>query len=79
VDKLVFKCGSFEPLADYPHTWVLGKKLKKGPEDFKIIRSKVENDCLEIKKKSEIEALTQKYRIEIDKEVLKTVNRAENK
>lgn len=79
VDKLVFKCGSFEPLADYPHTWVLGKKLKKGPEDFKIIKSKVENDCLEIKKKSEIEALTQKYRIEIDKEVLKTVNRAENK
>ena len=79
VDKLVFKCGSFEPLPDYPHTWVLGKKLKKGPEDFQTIRSKVEYDCRKAKKKAEIEALTQKYRVEIDKEVLKTVNRAENK
>ena len=79
VDKLVFKCGSFEPLADYPHTWVLGKKMKKGPEDFQTVRSKVEYDCREAKKKAEIEAFTQKYRVEIDKEVLKTVNRAENK
>ncbi|GEM_PF-3792327 len=29
VDKLVYKCGDFEPLADYPVTFVLGKKLKK--------------------------------------------------
>lgn len=29
VDKLVFKCGGFEPLDGYPVTFVLGRKLKK--------------------------------------------------
>lgn len=79
VDKLVFKCGSFNPLADYPYTWVLGKKLKKGPTDYRDVRSKVQKDCLEAKKSAETEAFSQKYKAEIDKEVLKTVNRAENK
>ena len=79
VDKLVFKCGDFEPLADYPHTWVSGKKLKKGPEDFQAVSAKVEYDCRELKKKTQTEAFMRKFKVEIDKEVLKTVNRAENK
>lgn len=79
VDKMVFKCGDFEPSADYPYVWVSGKKLKKGPEDYRDVREKVEKDCREGKKKAEMEAIIQKYRVEIDKEVLKTVNRAENK
>ena len=79
VDKLVFKCGDFEPSADYPYVWVSGKKLKKGPEDYRDVREKVEKDWREGKKKAEMEAIIQKYRVEIDKEVLKTVNRAENK
>ncbi|MDO4949584.1 MAG: hypothetical protein Q4E55_05395 [Bacteroidales bacterium] len=29
VDKLVFKCGGFDPLDGYPVTFVLGRKLKK--------------------------------------------------
>lgn len=77
VDKLVFKCGSFEPLKDYPYTWVLGRILKKGPEDFQTIRKKVEYDCRESKKKAETEALMRKFKIEINKEILKTVNRAD--
>jgi peptidyl-prolyl cis-trans isomerase SurA len=79
VDKLAFGCGEFETLTDYPYTWVLGKRLKKGPKTFQDVRKRVEIDCLEAKKKDELEALMKKYRVEIDKEVLKTVNRAENK
>lgn len=79
VDKLAFGCGDFEKLADYPYTWTMGKRLKKGPKSFHDVRRKVENDCLEAKKKEELETLMRKYRVEIDKEVLKTVNRAVNK
>ena len=79
VDKLVFKCGEFEPVPDLPYTWVLGKKLKKGPTDYRDVLVKVEKDCREAKKKVEMDAFMQKNRVEIDKEVLKTVNRAENK
>ena len=76
VDKLVFKCGDFQPASDYPHVWVMGKRMKKGPEDYRDVRSKVAEDCLEAKKKAETESFVRKYVIEIDKEVLKTVNRA---
>ena len=76
VDKLVFKCGDFQPTSDYPHVWVMGKRMKKGPEDYRDVRSKVAEDCLEAKKKAETESFVRKYVIEIDKEVLKTVNRA---
>jgi peptidyl-prolyl cis-trans isomerase SurA len=79
VDKLAFGCGDFEKLADYPYTWTMGERLKKGPKSFHDVRRKVENDCLEAKKKEELETLMRKYRVEIDKEVLKTVNRAVNK
>lgn len=75
VDKLVFNCGAFEPLADYPHTWVLGKRLKKGPTGFKDVREKVFRDCKKVKKEAEMDAITRKYELEIDEEVLKTVNR----
>ena len=40
---------------------------------------KVEKDCRKARKKAEMQAFMQKKRVEIDKEVLKTVNRAENK
>lgn len=79
VDKLVFRCGEFEPLADCPYTWVMGKKLKDGPTDYRDVRPKVEKDCREAKKKDEMEALRLKYRVEINKEVLKSVNCAGNK
>ena len=75
VDKLVFKCGAFEPLADCPYTWVLGKRLKKGPTNFKDIREKVYRDCKNEKKEAEMKAIIRKYELEIDEEVLKTVNR----
>jgi len=74
VDKLVFKCGTFEPLADYPYTWILGKKLKKGPDDYTDVRMQLEKDCRIAQKEAETEAFIQKYQVEINEEVLKTVN-----
>lgn len=79
VDKLVFKQGTFQTLPGYPHTWVLGKKWKKGPSVYQDVREKVEADCRKAKKKAETEAIKGKYRVEIDEEVLKTVNNDGNK
>lgn len=75
VDKLVFNCGAFEPLADCPYTWVLGKRLKKGPTSYKDIPEKVYRDCKKDKKEAQLGAIQRKYELEIDEEVLKTVNR----
>ena len=74
VDKLVFKCGTFDPLTDYPYSWVLGKKLKKGPTHWEDVREKVYQDCKKDKNEAEMEAIIRKYELEIDEEVLKTVN-----
>lgn len=46
IDKLVFKCGGFEPLKDLPYSFVVGKKLKKGPKDYLDVRDAVVKDYL---------------------------------
>lgn len=79
VDHLAFKCGTSQPLPDYPYAWVLGKKMKKGPDDYRDVRSRLENDCLKKKKEAEKDALKHKYQVEINDEVLKTVNHDRNK
>ena len=79
VDKLVFKCGEYQNLEDYPYTWVLGHKLKKGPTSYKEVYEDLKEDCLKAKKDAEFEAFMQKNKVEIDEEVLKTVNRCRNK
>ena len=79
IDKLVFKCGEYQPLEDYPYTWVLGQKLKKGPTDYKDVLENLKDDCLKSKKEAEIEAFMRKNKVEIDEEVLKTVNHYGNK
>lgn len=50
VDKLVFKCGSFDSPEGFPYTFVFGKTLKKGPEDYRDVRDKVVADYLEAHK-----------------------------
>ena len=79
IDKLVFKCGTFETLTDYPYTWVLGQRLNRGPRSYKDVGEKLEKDCLKKKKEVETEVFIQKYQVEIEEEVLKTVNRYGNK
>jgi peptidyl-prolyl cis-trans isomerase SurA len=46
VDKLVFGCGDYEPLDEFPYTFVIGKKLKKGPENYEDVKEKVLKDYL---------------------------------
>ena len=79
VDKLAFNCGEFEPLKDYPYTWVYGKKLKKGPESYRDVSERMKLDCWLAKKKRQMMDLDRKYKVEINEEVLKTVNHAINK
>ena len=46
IDKLVFKCGEYTPVEGLPYTFVLGKKLKKGPESYEDVKDKVIQDYL---------------------------------
>lgn len=78
IDKLIFKCGSFEPLSDYPYTFVMGKKLKS-PESYQDVRDRVVKDYLNAQKKRLNDAVKHKYKVEINEEVLKTVNNCGNK
>lgn len=77
VDKLVFKCGDYEPLEDYPYTFVMGKKLK-GPESYRDVQERVREDYLKSQEKTWIDVVKQKYKVEINEEVLKTVNNSRN-
>lgn len=74
VDKLVFKCGHFTPLADLPYSFVVGKRLKKGPEDFKDVRDEVQRDYRLWTERTRMEKLKRGFRIEINQDILKTVN-----
>ena len=78
VDRLAFKCGSFVPLEDFPFTFILGKCLKKGPEDYTDVLERVRNDYREECQEQQLRKLKDRYLVEINKEVLKTVNCSEN-
>ena len=74
VDKLVFKCGSFEQVPGFSYTFVMGKKLKKGPESYLDVKESVIRDYQAIHEDSWMKELKRKYKVEINQEVLKTVN-----
>lgn len=74
VDKLHFKQGEFTPSADYHYVRVLGKTLKKKPESYKDVRADVEQDYRAYLVSLEEEKRQKKYKVEINEEVLKTVN-----
>lgn len=74
VDKLVFKTGSFEPVKDLPFTTTIGKLLKKGPETYKDVRGPVTADYQNYLETAWIKELRDLYKVEINEEVLKTVN-----
>ena len=78
VDRLVFKCGNFEPLEDLPYTFVLGKRMKDGPEEYRDVESLVEADYRIQKEKEVFEGLSSRFGVEINQEVLKTVNSCGN-
>ena len=74
VDKLAFKCGHFTPRTDLPYAFVLGKRLKKGPEDFQDVRNEVQRDYRLWTERAQMEELKRGFRIEINQDILKTVN-----
>lgn len=76
VDCLRFKGKAFEPVANFPYTFVYGKVLKKGPESYKDVRGPVSADYQTYLEKKWIEDLRKKYegKIIIHEDVLKTVN-----
>lgn len=61
----------------YPIDAVYGKILKKGPEEYGDVKGLVVADYQEFLEKQWVAELRQKYTVEVDKEVLKTVNHHE--
>ena len=80
VDRLVFKTkgtgSASEPswAGDYPIDAVYGKKLKKYPEDYTDVKNKVVEDYQEMLEKEWVVSLRQRYPVEINEAVLKTIN-----
>lgn len=73
VDKLVFKTGSFEPLESYPFTAVFGKK-RKGPDSYTEVRGPLAADYQNFLESLWVKRLRNESKVEINEEVLKTVN-----
>lgn len=77
VDKLYFGQGEFKPLVAYPYVKVLGKVLKKKPESYMDVYEKVKSDFCKLQIEKEDVLLKKKIKVEINEEVLKTVNNHE--
>ncbi|WP_455584765.1 peptidylprolyl isomerase [Bacteroides sp.] len=73
VDKLVFKTGSFEPLESYPFTTVFGEK-RKGPDSYLEVRGPLAADYQNFLESLWVKRLRDESKVEINQEVLKTVN-----
>lgn len=74
IDKLVFKCGDYTPHPQLPVTIVVGKKMKKGPQTYRDVEEKIKKDFIQDRNDRWNMALKQKYGVEIDRSVLKSVN-----
>ena len=77
VDKLYFGQGDFHPSTDYPYVKVLGKVLKKKPESYLDVYKRVKVDYCKSRLEKEDAFLKKKIKVEINEEVLKTVNNHE--
>ena len=78
IDRLVFKLKqtTFDAAnADYPIEAVYGKKQKKYPDDYTDVRGQVVADYQQMLELEWIKSLRQRYPVQINQEVLKTVNR----
>jgi peptidyl-prolyl cis-trans isomerase SurA len=76
VDKLVFKKDTtVTAVKGYPYDSFYGKLLKKGPKDYSDVRGLVTADYQQMLEEQWIKDLRAKYPVEINKEVLATVNK----
>lgn len=78
IDRLVFKTATSSAASiasDYPIDAVYGKKLKKYPEDYTDVRQKVVADYQNELERRWVDALRHRYPVQVNEEVLKTVNK----
>lgn len=78
VDKEGFKDKkvSYTPTKDYPQTAVIGKLLKK-PQVYTDVKGEVTTDYQNYCEQQWLEELRKKYTVDVDQNVLKTVNKHE--
>jgi peptidyl-prolyl cis-trans isomerase SurA len=76
VDNQIFKSKEvFVPSEKFPYVFVVGKTLKKMPENFTDVRGLVIVDYQEYLEKEWIKKLRTKYPVVINNEVLETINK----
>ena len=74
VDHAIFKVAPKTSLPDYPFTYVYGDK-RKGPDDFRQVKGLVVADYQDYLEQVWVKDLRSKSKVEINQEVLKTVNK----
>ena len=76
IDRLALKVKSAElkPVKGFPNIGVFGKVLKKGPAKWTDISNQVVSDYQRLKEEEFVAELRKRYTVEIDEEVLGTVN-----
>lgn len=75
IDREVFKKNvKVAPTKDFPIDAVYGKILKKGPEEYTDVRGLVTADYQDSLEKEWVAELRKKYEVEVNNDVLKTVN-----
>lgn len=76
IDRLAFKVKDAElkPVKGYPHIGIFGKVLKKGPAEWTDVSNQVVSDYQRFKEDEFVAELRKRYTVEIDEQVLKTVN-----
>ena len=76
IDRLALKDKSAElkPVKNFPNVGVFGKVLKKGPAEWTDVSNQVVSDYQRLKEDEFVAELRKRYTVEIDKEVLATVN-----
>ncbi len=75
VDQYVFEGESVKVDEDFPVVFVSGKLLKKYPEAYTDVRGQVTADYQTYLEKEWVKKLNKKYPVEINEDVLKTVNK----
>ena len=78
IDRLVFKrkqSAVDAANADYPIEAVYGKKLKRYPESYTDVRGQVVADYQQMLELEWVKSLRQRYPVQVNQEILKTVNR----
>lgn len=74
VDQYVFGQGSFVPDSCFSQVRVVGKVLKKKPESYLDVYERVRSDFVCERREREKRKAAREFKVEINEEVLKTVN-----